>query len=294
MAPRFLTDVIGDVGDVALDALGKPIGALAELFSPSLKAANEITQDKGSYEQLRAMMIKNGAKADELEWSGADEFFQGQKTTKQEIADYLEANDPRLVPEVRQAEGVLGGNAEQIDVIDAVNEAMEDGPMVSERVEELRGFARDSVYQDSNYDFEFRSLYGDPSLIENSDIPEMAARSGKTVDEFKDLTKTADYYFINEDGSVKFFVPNKEIDNANLRDDALNEEVLTHIYGGEDGLKKYLEDGVRDDLEEEFRMDPPGFLAAYRIDSPGLAEEIPRDAFLLIWWLAVLILVILI
>ena len=261
-------DLAGD----AVDALGNKIGALAELFSPSLKAAKEITQDKGSYEQLRAMMIKNGAKADEMEWSGADEFFQGQKTTKQEIVDYLEANDPRLVPEVRQAEGVLGGNAEQIDVMDAVSEAMEDGPMVSERVEELRGLLRDSVYEDSNYDFDFRSLYGDPGLINYSDIPEMAAKSGKTVDEFKDLTETAEYYFINEDGSVKFFVPNKEIDNANLRDDALNEEVLTHIYGGEDGLNKYLEDGVRTDLEEEFRMDPPGFLAGYRIDSPGLAE----------------------
>ena len=267
-----ILDLAVDAGEAAVDALGKPIGALAELFSPSLKAANEITQDKGSYEQLRAMMIKNGAKADELEWSGADEFFQGQKTTKQEIADYLEANDPRLVPEVRQAEGVLGGNAEQIDVIDAVNEAMEDGPMVSDRVEELRGFARDNVYEDSNYDFEFRSRYGDPSLIEDSDIPEMAAKSGKTVDEFEDLTETADYYFVNEDGSVKFFVPNKEIDNANLRDDALNEEVLTHIYGGEDGLNKYLENVVRNDLEEQFRMDPPGFLADYRIDSPGLAE----------------------
>ena len=267
-----ILDLAVDAGEAAVDALGKPIGALAELFSPSLKAAKEITQDKGSYEQLRAMMIKNGAKADEMEWSGADEFFQGQKTTKQEIVDYLEANDPRLVPEVRQAEGVLGGNAEQIDVMDAVNEAMEDGPMVSERVEELRGLLRDSVYEDSNYDFDFRSLYGDPGLINYSDIPEMAARSGKTVDEFKNLTETADYYFINEDGSVKFFVPNKEINNANLRDDALNEEVLTHIYGGEDGLNKYLEDGVRTDLEEEFRMDPPGFLAGYRIDSPGLAE----------------------
>ena len=29
------------------------------------------------------MMIKNGAKADELEWSGADNFFEGKKVTKE-------------------------------------------------------------------------------------------------------------------------------------------------------------------------------------------------------------------
>lgn len=61
--------------------LVKTFGSLAKLFSPSLKAAKDLTQNKGSYEQLKAMMIKNGAKADELEWSGADNFFEGKKVT---------------------------------------------------------------------------------------------------------------------------------------------------------------------------------------------------------------------
>ena len=65
--------------------LVKTFGSLAKLFSPSLKAAKDLTQNKGSYEQLKSMMIKNGAKADELEWSGADSFFEGKKVTKDEI-----------------------------------------------------------------------------------------------------------------------------------------------------------------------------------------------------------------
>ena len=39
-------------------------------FSPSLRAAESLKQNKGTYEQMRGMLLKNGAKADELEWSG--------------------------------------------------------------------------------------------------------------------------------------------------------------------------------------------------------------------------------
>lgn len=117
--------------------LVKTFGSLAKLFSPSLKAAKDLTQNKGSYEQLKAMMIKNGAKADELEWSGADNFFEGKKVTKDEIVEYLSQNDPRLYTERRVApEGLTGGNDngrtlfENRDI--AVEEAMQDTTMVNE------------------------------------------------------------------------------------------------------------------------------------------------------------------
>ena len=93
----------------------------------------DLKQKKGPYEQLKATMIKTGAKPDELEWSGADDFFSGKNVTKEEIIDYLEQNDPRLVPNVRRAEGVLGSEAEAMDVRDAVDEVMEDQPWLSER-----------------------------------------------------------------------------------------------------------------------------------------------------------------
>jgi len=269
-----ILDLAVDAGEAAVDALGNPIGALAELFSPSLKAANEITQDKGSYEQLRAMMIKNGAKADEMEWSGADEFFQGQKTTRQEIADYLEANDPRLVPEVLEAEGVLGGSAPQavgrVEREGLIQRTMEANPaLVDEKINEALELELENVY--SNEDF--GRNYIEPYFIEDSEIPEMAANSGKTVDEFKDLMEDADYYSQNEDGSVSFFAENKKIKNTKLRDAALGKEILTHKYGGEDGLNKHLEIEAYDYFSDYYVTDPPGFYAEFGGAPPGSLSQ---------------------
>ena len=269
-----ILDLAVDAGEAAVDALGNPIGALAELFSPSLKAAKEITQDKGSYEQLRAMMIKNGAKADEMEWSGADEFFQGQKTTRQEIADYLEANDPRLVPEVLEAEGVLGGSAPQavgrVEREGLIQRTMEANPaLVDEKINEALELELENVYSNEY----FRRDYIEPYFIEDSEIPEMAANSGKTVDEFKDLMEDAHYYSQNEDGSVSFFAENKKIKNTKLRDAALAKEILTHKYGGEDGLNKHLKIEVYDYFSDYYVTDPPGFYAEFGGAPPGSLSE---------------------
>ena len=111
-------------------------GALAKFFSPTIKAAKELLQEKGSYEQLKAMMLRNGAKADELEWSGADDFFKGKKVTKDEIVEYLSQNDPRLNISTRKVDRGLTGESPSYGVVDernrAVAEAMEDRPMVEE------------------------------------------------------------------------------------------------------------------------------------------------------------------
>ena len=236
-----------DAGEAAVDALGNPIGALAELFSPSLKAAKEITQDKGSYEQLRAMMIKNGAKADELEWSGADEFFQGQKTTKQEIADYLEANDPRLVPEVRQAEGVLGsGGDEAMDMREAVDQAMEDQPAYSGLLD-LEMIALSDQLQDGD-------LYFSPAKLSDEELNTLAEKLKTNTDDLRGK----EWAYRNEDGSVEFF------ENT---DDAVE-----HQYGGEDALNQELNKLARETLENEFYDDPPRFINRYNLENTNAMD----------------------
>ena len=90
-------------------------GALAKFFSPTIKAAKELLQEKGSYEQLKSTMLKNGAKADELEWSGADDFFKGKKVTKSEIIQYLNENDPRLNISTRKVDRGLTGEHRSYD-----------------------------------------------------------------------------------------------------------------------------------------------------------------------------------
>ncbi len=116
--------------------LVKTFGSLAKLFSPSLKAAKDLTQNKGSYEQLKAMMIKNGAKADELEWSGADNFFEGKKVTKDEIVEYLSQNDPRLYTERRVVTEGLTGETDFLTTEErrsqAIRDVMQDTDMVNE------------------------------------------------------------------------------------------------------------------------------------------------------------------
>ena len=111
-------------------------GALAKFFSPTIKAAKELLQEKGPYEQLKITMLRNGAKADELEWSGADDFFKGKKVTKSEIIQYLTENDPRLNINTRKVDRGLTGESPSYGVVDernrAVAEAMEDRPMVEE------------------------------------------------------------------------------------------------------------------------------------------------------------------
>jgi len=128
-----------DTGHVRRGDMVSPVnvfGALAKFFSPTIKAAKELLQEKGPYEQLKITMLRNGAKADELEWSGADDFFKGKKVTKSEIIQYLTENDPRLNINTRKVDRGLTGESPSYGVVDernrAVAEAMEDRPMVEE------------------------------------------------------------------------------------------------------------------------------------------------------------------
>ena len=80
----------------------------APIFSPSMRAAENLPQEKGSYKSLKAWMLKNGAKAKEMEWSGADEAFEGRTdVTKIELIQYLNENKDLVEAERKTAIGVL-------------------------------------------------------------------------------------------------------------------------------------------------------------------------------------------
>ena len=158
--------------------LVKTFGSLAKLFSPSLKAAKDLTQNKGSYEQLKAMMIKNGAKADELEWSGADNFFEGKKVTKDEIVEYLSQNDPRLYTERRVVTEGLTGETDFLTTEErrsqAIRDVMQDTDLVNEEklniLDEMKSNPDDLVPFESDVAF---GSYGDT----NSEILEQIKNS---------------------------------------------------------------------------------------------------------------------
>ena len=191
-------------------------------------------------------MIKNGAKPDELEWSGADDFFSGKNVTKEEIIDYLEQNDPRLVPNVRQAEGVLGTQVEAMDMREAVDQAMEDQDYMSGAIldeqEVLADYLPDADYQR-------------PDELSDEYLEELADKLNTNVDDLRGN----EWVYVDNDGNAEFF--------------QYSEDALADQYGGQRSLREELEIRVRDNLEQEFSYDAPRFMDNYRIEVPN-----PMDA----------------
>ena len=212
------------------------------LFSPSLKAAMDLKQKKGPYEQLKATMIKTGAKPDELEWSGADDFFSGKNVTKEEIVDYLEQNDPRLVPNVRRASGVLGTERASMDMREAVDQVLEDGPWLSEATNNYRDLLADNL-PDSNYQ--------SPTDLSDEYLEELAVLKGTTADDLRGK----EWVYIDENGDAEFF--------------QYSEDALAHQYGGENRLQEEIDIRVRENLEDEYANDPPRFMNQYDVENPN-------------------------
>lgn len=62
-------------------------------YSTVEDALEKISQEKGTPEQFKAMLLKNGAKQAEMDWMGFDEFAEGKKSvTKTEIQDWINQN----------------------------------------------------------------------------------------------------------------------------------------------------------------------------------------------------------
>jgi DNA-binding ferritin-like protein (Dps family) len=92
---------IGAAGDLALSAAGKlarkdepaPV-----FFSAVRNAVDALPMEKGGASQMRAMIAKGeGVKAEEMAWTGLDDFLKGKKSvTKAEIKEYMDANQVRI------------------------------------------------------------------------------------------------------------------------------------------------------------------------------------------------------
>lgn len=121
----------------------------AQFYSPSLRAAQNLPQNKGSYEQLRNWMItKGGAKPEELEFSGADRLFNMKQVTKQEIVDYLENNDPSLKSYTLSSADGATGKPLVGDFSEARDQIEQDEPLMSQiESEYIDRMAEDMGYQ---------------------------------------------------------------------------------------------------------------------------------------------------
>ena len=81
----------GNGGPPLTSTPGRYINPTTGLYSPSYEAAKSLKQEVGTPEQMRSMLLKAGAKEEELLYSGFDDWLKGKtgKVTKQEITDVL-------------------------------------------------------------------------------------------------------------------------------------------------------------------------------------------------------------
>jgi hypothetical protein len=109
--PKLVEEVIGDeqikqleteaidnnvIGNEVIDDVSPSLDELG-FYSKASEEIKKITQNKGSGQQYKSMLIKAGVKQDELDWLGLDEVLSKGKVTKAEIEQQINDNRVRLV-----------------------------------------------------------------------------------------------------------------------------------------------------------------------------------------------------
>jgi hypothetical protein len=97
-------------------------------YSRAQEFVDNLQQEKLTGPQLKGQMLNAGVKADELKWTGLDEFLEANpKLTKQEAMDFIDQNKVKL-EEITYEGGTLNpdthqsfGNAEVIDDYEEIN-----------------------------------------------------------------------------------------------------------------------------------------------------------------------------
>ena len=243
---------IGDNGGPALDEVPR----FATQYSPSRRAAENLKQNKGTYKQMRAMLLKGGAKENELEWSGLDERFKSDDTvTKDQIVKWLTASDPRLDRQVRESYGTIGA------------EPPSHGEMIDQYVEQ--NLEDEAYYYLTEYGPErLNDEYRPIEDLDEDELVDVAAYEGYDEDQLDDfLTDYKGYWisdqqelFSNEDAALADALGgyNTPAEGAEaLARDSLDENARYNM--DEDELRQVL--GL--DEAEEFYEDETQYGAQY-------------------------------
>ena len=126
-------------------------------YSAVSQAVDTLPQDKGSGDQMRAMIAKaEGVKPDEMAWIGLDDFLKGKKNvTKQEIKEYVDANQVRIEEVVKSDDPINMFKiakqevADEIDLIVSNDEGLyQNYDIIEPLIEKLVNTARHEDYDD--------------------------------------------------------------------------------------------------------------------------------------------------
>jgi hypothetical protein len=217
--------------------------ASPRLYSPSVRAAEGLPQEKGSYTQLKAWMLKNGAKAKEMEWTGADEAFEGRTdVTKKELVDYLTDNQNLLLTDRTTAKGVMRG-----DTSGETREAREtyvDGRLY----DEIRNM-EDSFDSGWEYGTEFESI-ADFVAGGNDEVLDEIAKSMR-VQNIRNGQDLAESY---PDGWVNYNRSTKEYEVFADRDEAMQADMPDFTEEARQSLRDYVDNLEYDNPDEYNRI----------------------------------------
>jgi hypothetical protein len=229
--------------------INNDIGALnntpvsPRLYSPSVRAAEGLPQEKGSYTQLKAWMLKNGAKAKEMEWTGADEAFEGRtNVTKKELVDYLTDNQYLLWEKRATAKGVMRG-----DTSGETREAREtyvDGRLY----DEIRNM-EDSFDSGWEYGTEFESI-ADFVAGGNDEVLDEIAKSMR-VQNIRNGQDLAESY---PDGWVYYNRSTKKYEVFADRDEAMQVDMPDFTEEARQSLRDYVDNLEYDNPDEYNRI----------------------------------------
>jgi hypothetical protein len=232
------------------DNLYNDIGALnntpvsPRLYSPSVRAAEGLPQEKGSYTQLKAWMLKNGAKAKEMEWTGADEAFEGRtNVTKQELVDYLTDNQNLLLTDRTTAKGVMRGDTDGRETREAIETYVDDN-----LYNEIRNM-EDSF--DSGWEYSTESArIADYIAAGNDEVLDEIAKSMR-VQNIRNGQDLAESY---PDGWVGYNRSTKEYTVFADRDEAMQAEMPEFTEEARQSLRDYVDNLEYDDADEYNRI----------------------------------------
>lgn len=229
-------------------------------FSPSLRAAENLPQEKGSYKQLKAWMLKNGAKAKELEWSGADEAFEGRNNvTKAELVEYINDNKDLIQAETRTASGVMMGDLDGGDLRMRLESYIDDN--LSNEVDFLVDYFKDNW----EYNNDLASIE-DYVASENTVALEMLIDEIDGIDTVEELIERfPDGYIGDKDPMTGFREVFEDADEASTHEVNLNASRF------EEDARRSLEESL-----EEMRLYDTD---AYNRNVLGIEDEVadPSD-----------------
>jgi hypothetical protein len=230
--------------------INNDIGALnntpvsPRLYSPSVRAAEGLPQEKGSYTQLKAWMLKNGAKAKEMEWTGADEAFEGRtNVTKKELVDYLTDNQNLLFTDRTTAKGVMRGDTSGRETREAIETYVDDN-----LYNEIRHL-EDSFDRGWEYSTEFESI-ADFVAGGNDEVLDEIARSMR-VQNIRNGQDLAESY---PDGWVNYNRSTKEYEVFADRDEAVQADMPEFTEEARQSLREYVDNLEYNDADEFNRI----------------------------------------